>query len=405
MRYAGRVGTGFDARKQQQILDVLKPLARKTAPDALLHKERAPRGVQWVEPRLVVEVRFAGWTPDAQLRQARFLAMREDMAAPMQDAAPRTKALRPTARRASAKPAKPASTSTAAFPHEGAAAKHRITHPGRLVYPHDAITKQNVADYYAAIAPRASPLHRRASCQSRARARRIDGETFFQRHPLNGMGKGIVPVKVEKRIYMALDGLEGLMSAAQFGAIEIHGWGARAGRLDKPDRIVFDLDPDESLPFSAVRDAAIEIRDLLAAAGLTSFAMLSGGKGVHVVLPLAGRNTWDEVEAFTSGFAKRLAASDPARYVAVMTKARREGRIFIDWLRNTRMATAIVPFSLRAREGAPVAVPLTWDDLPKMPSARCFTIRDVRPAMAKAWSDYTKVTQSLSKALIETVKR
>src|SRR6185437_1873376 len=200
-------------------------------------------------------------------------------------------------------------------------------------------------------------------------------ETFFQRHPLRGMEAGIIAVEVGSQTYMALDGAIGLHSAAQFGAIELHGWMSRIGALDAPDRMVFDLDPDESLPFDEVKRAATDIAKALKQIGLKSWPLLTGGKGVHVVAPLDGGAGYAETEPFAKGFAQALGAHQPQRFVATMSKQRRKGRIFVDWLRNKNSATAILPWSLRARPGAAVATPLTWDALAEVKSAAAYDIK------------------------------
>jgi bifunctional non-homologous end joining protein LigD len=185
-------------------------------------------------------------------------------------------------------------------------------------------------------------------------------------------------VTIGDETYMALEGAAGLATAAQFGAIEIHGWMSRVGALDRPDRMVFDLDPDESLPFADVASAAKDIARALDDLGLRSWPLLTGGKGVHIVLPLDGEAGYDETEAFAKGFAQALAAHDPRRFVATMSKQRRKGRIFVDWLRNKKAATAILPWSLRARPGAHVATPISWNDLLKAKSAAEFDIASAR---------------------------
>ena len=174
-----------------------------------------------------------------------------------------------------------------------------------------------------------------------------------------------MPFDVEGETYMALDGALGLGTAAQFGAIELHGWMSTTDAIDFPDRMVFDLDPDEDLPFDEVKRAATDIAKALKQIGLKSWPMISGGKGVHVVLPLDGSQPYEQTEAFAKAFAQALAAHQPERFVATMSKQRRKGRIFVDWLRNKKSATAILPWSLRARPGAPAAIPLTWAALAK----------------------------------------
>ena len=267
------------------------------------------------------------------------------------------------------------------------------------------VTKGDIAAWYAEVAERMAPhLARRAVSLLRA-PDGIEQEKFFQRHPLKGMSKGIVPLHdpAADETYFALDGAQGLATAAQFGAIEIHGRMCRAENWDAPDRIVFDLDPDETLGFARVRDAALLIRDVLEAAGLKSWPLLSGGKGAHVVAPLDAGNSQQEVQAFAEAVAKTLSRQQPDAFVATMMKQRRKGRIFIDWMRNTRTATAILPWSLRARPGAPVAIPLDWRDFSRKQAANAVTIRDAA-TRDDPWSDFFATPQSLRKGVLDFLK-
>ncbi len=238
----------------------------------------------------------------------------------------------------------------------------------------------------------------------------VEGERFFQRHLLKGMSRGLSPVRSggDKREYMQIDSADGLVTCAQFGVLEIHGWGARSDAIETPDRIVFDLDPDEDLPFSEVKKGAVQVKTLLAAAGIKSFVMASGGKGLHVVAPLDPVETWPIIEAFCESFAKRIARDDPDRWVAVMTKARRKGKIFLDYLRNKRSATAIQPYSLRARPEASVAMPLTWAQLPRVKSANQFRMKHALALKADPWKGFFACRQCISKetlALVSGSKR
>lgn len=268
-----------------------------------------------------------------------------------------------------------------------------ITHADRVVYPDCGVTKGAVAQYYAAMAERIAP-HLQGRPLSLVRAPDTIAETFFQRHPLKGMTAGVTPVEVGEEIYMTLEGAVGLATAAQFGAIELHGWMSRVGALDAPDRMVFDLDPDTDLGFAEVVRAAQDSAKGLEELSLRSWPMLSGGKGVHVVLPLDGSRSFAHTEAFAKGFAQALAAHDPARFVATMSKQRRKGRIFVDWLRNKKSATAVLPWSLRARPGAPVATPLSWAELAKAKSAAAFDINSARKRK-DPWRDFFSTRQNV----------
>jgi bifunctional non-homologous end joining protein LigD len=386
LRYAGRVGTGFDATTQKQLLKTLEPLARATPPENVDNMEAAPKGVKWVEPGLIIEVAMAGWTGDGQVRQGAYLGVREDRSMEFERA---RKAVR-----------KPGALKTAPQPDLS-----RLTNPGRIIFPKVKITKSDIAAYLAKMAPRIMPhLERRPVSLVRA-PEGVEGERFFQRHPLKGMSRGLLPVPGGrgKRDYMEIGSAEGLVTCAQFGVLEIHGWGARSDALEKPDRLVFDLDPDEDLPFREVKKGAVQVRDFLAAAGLKSFVMASGGKGLHVVVPLEPHEDWPAIEAFCEGFAKRIARDDPARWVATMTKARRKGKIFLDYLRNKRSATAIQPFSLRAKPEASIAMPLTWAQLPRLKSANQFRMKHGLALKTDPWKGFFQCRQRIPKQALALV--
>jgi bifunctional non-homologous end joining protein LigD len=209
-----------------------------------------------------------------------------------------------------------------------------------------------------------------------------------------------------KADYLYVEDVAGIVAAAQIGALELHVWGAPNGELEHPDRLVFDLDPDESVPFAEVKAAAGDLRSVLAAGGLQSFPMITGGKGIHVIAPLAGRNDWEEVKSFAAGFARGFAGRDPDRFIATASKAKRKGRTFIDWLRNERGATAILPYSPRARKGAPVAVPVGWGELSRLETAAAFdtvaVLKRLKSAKGDPWPGYRK-KQHIGKATIEAV--
>ena len=342
LRYIGRIGAGYGALTRRKLAPLLA--AREGGRGArILGAGKIPKGSVLIDRPFPAEVRFGGWTMEGQLRQARFLGVREDRRAkPMETKEPQVFS--------------------------------RITHASRVVFPADGVTKGEIAAYYDAVAPRMLP-HLADRPVSLLRAPETIEDLFFQRHPLKGMTKGIVKIPDDGESYIALDGALGLHTAAQFGAIEIHGWMSLAPDLDRPDRLVFDLDPDEALPFRTVCEAAAEIRDHLAAIGLASWPMITGGKGVHIVAPLDRSLGYAQTEVFAEGFARGLARQEPRRFVANMSKRRREGRIFIDWLRNKKTATAILPWSLRARKGATIAAPLSWKSLMSVDSAGDFDIR------------------------------
>src|SRR5580658_328260 len=293
----------------------------------------------------------------------------------------------------------------------------RLTHANKVLYPQQGLTKRDLARYLEAAAGRMLPhLADRPLSLLRCPDGRT-GQCFFQRHAGAGMPDAIHRVDIpdkdgrgkdgrgkdgKTQEYLTIADASGLITAAQLGVLEFHIWGAHIDEVERPDRIVFDLDPDPSVAFPAVRDAAQELRAALDAIGLASFAMLTGGKGVHVVAPIARRQTWLTVKRFAQAFAERFAVQQPERYVATMRKARRKGRIFIDYFRNDRTASAIAPYSSRAREGAPVAWPVTWEELAKAPAADTVSLVTAMRRLDEPdpWDGYHKTQQYLTAAAL-----
>lgn len=286
-------------------------------------------------------------------------------------------------------------------------AGQKITHPDRVVYPDAGITKGEVAQWYAEQAARLL-AHGKDRPASLVRCPEgIARDCFFQKH------SGALPVEIAKASIMEKDGQRadyillrdriGLVAGAQMGMLEVHLWGARIDSIERPDRLVMDLDPGPGVDFAAIRQAALEVRGELGRAGLVSYCLLTGGKGIHVVAPLTRRQDWETLGDTAEGLARRMAADAPDRYVASAPKDKRRGRIFIDWLRNRRGATAIAPYSLRARPGAPVATPVAWEELSEIDAASQFTLRTIAPRLDRTagdpWADYHGQRQSLSRAV------
>ncbi|MEH3102355.1 MAG: DNA ligase D [Sphingomonas phyllosphaerae] len=362
LRYAGKVGTGFDAAMIDELRTRLDRLARKTA--TVEAPRAAVKGAQWVKPKLVAEVAFAETTPDGVLRHSSFIGLRGD---------------------------KPAQEVVAERPAPTPEVKSRIkmTNRNRVIFPESDVTKGQLADYYAAVAGIMLPWagHRPVSLvrcpQGRAR------QCFFQKHDAGSFGDAVQQVPIREKDgstenYLYVDDADGLVACVQMGTIEFHGWGSRVDALERPDRMVFDLDPDEGLGFAETKRAAAHLKEQLAELGLVSFPLLSGGKGVHVVVPLTPKAEWPAVRDFAERFARALAHADPERFVAVMSKAKRKGRIFIDYLRNQRGATAIMPYAARARAGAPVAAPVSWTELRDLDSAAQWHVGDAEALIARA---------------------
>ncbi|MGC3974322.1 MAG: non-homologous end-joining DNA ligase [Nitrospira sp.] len=262
-----------------------------------------------------------------------------------------------------------------------------ITHPDRIVYKEGQITKGGVARYYAALAPLLlKEITRRPISLLRCPSG-IQADCFYQRNVGSGLGEHVHPFawdyKGQHYQYIYVTDEMGIMQMIQMGVIEIHPWGATIDRIHTPDRMIFDLDPDSAVPFSAVKQAATEIRQRLKLLGLVSFLKCTGGKGLHIVVPLSPTKRWDEVKAWASAFAHAMVEEAPDRFVATMTKSKRAGKIFIDYFRNDYTATGIAAYSLRARPGAPVAMPLPWRDLGKLKSADQFAMTAVMKRMVR----------------------
>jgi bifunctional non-homologous end joining protein LigD len=369
LHYAGKVGTGFSVEQIDALMARLRPLERKTAPvdDA---PRAAVRGAHWVTPKLVGEIAYAETTaPLGQggvLRHSSFIGLREDK--PAKDVRPE------------------AAQSAEADPFG-----ITISNPDRVIFPESGITKGELAAYYAAMA---EPILRFAGGRPVSLVRCPQGRArhcFFQKHDSGSFGERVhhVPI-VEKdgdtADYLYVEDGAGLIACVQMGAIEFHGWGSLADDIEHPDRMVFDLDPDEGLAFEDVRKAALVVKQELAAMGLQSDPMLSGGKGIHVIVQLDRSADWDAIKDFASRFARALAEARPEMFTANMKKVERKGRIFLDWLRNQRGATAIMPWAVRARERAPVATPVTWEELDRIDKASAFTIVDLGALRERAAS-------------------
>jgi bifunctional non-homologous end joining protein LigD len=315
------------------------------------------RGAHWVKPKLVAEIAFAKFTADNVVRHASFLGLRGD------------------------KPARQAVKETPLLAPAAAEDGVTISNPDRLLFPESRITKGKLADYYRAVAPLMlewlanRPVSLVRCPQGRAR------KCFFQKHDSGSFGAHVHHIPVREKDgdiadYLYVDDAAGLLTCVQMGTIEFHGWGSRVADIEKPDRLVIDLDPDEALGFEHVRKAAHDIRRHLADIGLASFPMLTGGKGVHIIAPLTPAADWPAVKDFAQRFAMALAEAEPDRFTATLSKAKRAGRIFIDYLRNQRGATAILPYSARARDKAPVAAPINWDELDDFAGGNAFTVKD-----------------------------
>lgn len=263
----------------------------------------------------------------------------------------------------------------------------RITHPDRIVFEEGPVTKGDVARYYAAVAPLLLEEIRNRPISLLRCPSGITAECFYQRNVGFGLGPDVLPFRWDYKgrsyKYIYVTTVQGIMEMIQMGVIEIHPWGATVEKIHTPDRMIFDLDPDPSVPFTTVKTAALEIRKRLKKLGLESFLKCTGGKGVHIIVPLAPKASWAEVKEWARQFAHKIVQDEPETYVATITKSKRVGKILIDFFRNDYTATGIAGYSLRARPGAPVAVPLSWRELPKLESASQFDMTAVLKRLKK----------------------
>ncbi len=361
LTYAGRVGTGFTARSLRDLHARLEPLRTAKAPVSNPPRGAEARGVTWVEPELVGEVAFTGFTNDGLLRHPTFQGLREDKA-------PEEVVLE-TPKRVD-------------FP---------LTNPDKVLYPELGITKRELLDYYGLVAERMLP-HVANRPLTLVRCPNGWGKAcFFQKHPGAGAPSALRSIAIRekegKSPYSVLDDAQGIFSLVQLGALEIHTWGSRADDFEHPDLIVFDLDPDPALEFREVIACANRLREVFESAKLESFVKTTGGKGLHVCVPIEPDLNWTEIKGFAERIAEALQQEAPDKYLAEQSKAKRRGKIYIDYLRNARGATFIAPYSTRARENAPIAVPLEWDELtPRFDPAQ-FTLRTLKTRLEKLKQD------------------
>jgi bifunctional non-homologous end joining protein LigD len=397
LHYAGRVGTGYSgdqSRALREALDVIEAPKPKLANSMPAGSEK---GLRWAKPLLVCEVEFQAWTEDQLIRQSSFKGMREDRpseeivleAAPSRQAKPN-----------GAKADRAALHRTKADRASDASIRARLTHPERILWPEPGVTKEGLAEFYAGIADWILP-HLTGRVLSLVRhPSGVNQKGFFAKHAWAGLSKAVKLVDVgEKDKMLAIDNLDGLIDMVQAGVVEIHPWGSTVANLEKPDRLIFDLDPAEDVPWSVVNECAFDVRDRLAAIGLKSFVKTSGGKGLHVVLPIEPTVEWDEAKAFTQTFAETMAKARPHRYVAIMSKTARRGRIFIDYLRNGRGATAVAAYSTRALPAATVSTPLDWSELSDGIRSDHFRIDNLRKRLdvlgQDPWADFFTIRQRL----------
>jgi len=410
--YAGRVGTGYTRATAKELWKRLHPLEIAKPPfDEIPPVEARARDVRWVEPKMVIEAHFRGWTSDGIMRQAAFKGVREDKPAnevvregPAGEGdsqeAPRRAAARSSG--VGAKKSKPVAKARTgkrerASQPEGAV---RFTHPDRVYWSDAGVTKQDLADYYTSVWDLMAPHVVNVPLSLLRCPDGAEGQCFFQKHASAGLKDSLLRSVIDskRRQVIAVENLDGLLSLVQAGVLEVHVRGSTIDQLDLCRRIVFDIDPGPGVGWPDIVKAARDVRERLTAIDLESFVKLSGGKGVHVVLPVAPVE-WERVKIFVQAFAGAMAADDPQRYVAKMTKSLRKGKIFIDYLRNSLEQTAVAAYSTRARAGAPVSAPVTWDELGRVKSANQYTLLNLGKRLGSLkrdpWADIGRVKQKL----------
>jgi bifunctional non-homologous end joining protein LigD len=378
--HAGRVGTGYsnalarDLMKTLQLLETSQPKFKNAVAPV------SSRGVKWVKPQLVAEVEYRGWTSDNLLRQASFKGLREDKA--------------PTEIRRE-------QTGSTAMQKDVSISEFRLTHPERVLWEDAGVTKEGLAEFYASIADWILP-HITNRVLSLVKCPDGAGEKcFYAKHAWKGADKSLKLVDVgDGEPMVAISDLGGLMALVQSSVLEIHPWGSKIKNIDLPDRLTFDLDPGEGVEWARVIAGAQEIRERLKPLKLESFVKTTGGKGLHVVVPLKPKASWEVAKNFCQSLAEAMAHDSPEKFVSVMTKSKRRGRIFVDYLRNGRGATAVAAYSTRAREGAPVSTPLTWEELATGIRANHYTVENLRQRLdfvkQDPWEGYFETRQSLS---------
>lgn len=382
----GRVGTGFSVKLAKDLYKKLNAMRQEKSPFATTLTAEEKCGAIFVKPQLVAEIEFRAWTADRRLRHASFRGLRDD------------KAAKEVILEKSAMPARPEK----AAPEE---ADVKLTHPDRVYWPKEGITKQGLADYYAEVWPRIEPFIINRPLALLRCPTGIDGQHFFQKHAWKGLNEHIVevddPSEKDEEPYIAIKDFDGLIGLVQAATLEIHPWGSTLKNWELPDILTMDLDPGDGVAWERVVEGAFETKERLEKHGLTTFVKTSGGKGLHVVVPLKPKADWESLKAFTKAIADEMAADSPDRYVSTISKAKRKGKILIDYLRNQRGMTAVAPYSPRARPGAAVSMPLAWNEVSPAIGPTHFTILNTPTRLAALkndpWEDFRKAAKPLPK--------
>jgi bifunctional non-homologous end joining protein LigD len=400
LRYAGKVGTGFSDSLLKKLHRMLRSLEQPEPPFVNPPKGYDAKGAHWVKPNLVAEIRFAEWTQEGILRQPSFQGLRTDKPA---TAIGRERAEHLVDARKDDKSPGPR--------RKPAAAAGRLTNPDRVLYPDIGLTKAALAEYYEAVAEWMLP-HVRGRPLTLVRCPEGYQKCFYQKHVNQHVPSAIGRIEIEegdgRDTYMLAESREALFGLVQMGVLEVHTWGAAKDRLERPDRLTFDLDPDPSVDWAQVIEAAQLNRTLLEELGLVSFLKTTGGKGLHIVTPIQRTLSWEEVKSFTKAVADHLVATIPQRFTSNMAKRARKGKIFIDYLRNARGATAIAAYSTRARPGAPVSMPIGWDELSEEIPSDYFTVLNVPERLKRGrrdpWEAYGRSARRVTAEMMQRLK-
>ena len=418
LRYSGKVGTGFDQRTLTDLRKKLGAIQQEQSPFSNPPTGAEGRRARWVAPKLVGEVAFTEWTEEGTLRHPSFQGLRQDKQP--REVVREHAAVNPDSDDERPDPIPPvnaaakASSRRSAKGHgaaENVVAGVKISNPGKELYPEAGITKLELARYYEAVGPWIVPqLEQRPLTLVRC-PNGWDKKCFFQKHIDEKASSALGRVTVQEHDgpaeYMMASSVEAVVTTLQMGALELHPSGARAENLDRPDRIVLDFDPDEKLPWADIVTAVTSMRSVVEKIGLSSFLKTTGGKGLHIVIPIEPTVIWDNVKGFSKALADTFSRTFPDRYLSHMSKAARSGKIFIDYLRNDSSATAIAAYSLRARRNAPVAMPISWDELRKDVRGEHFNVRNALTRLKRQkkdpWADLTTLTHSLTEDMMEAV--